>query len=244
MLCNEDQLLPIIQWMAEKVKLSDIIIDSKGGKTVEIVGARLEFDPKQKYFDFGDIRNTSREYCEKEMKWYDSQSLNIHPIMDDIKIWNQVATKDGRINSNYGWIIYSDDNGSQFDNMIQHLREDEASRRGVMIFNRPSIHEEWNKDGMHDFICSLAYQFLIRNNVLIGIYTWRSEDLIFGLTGSDFYFAATIYDRAYDHLKLTYPELKYGKVIWIVNSLHVYERHFKMLEKISNSYLQKGSYRV
>jgi thymidylate synthase len=145
-----------------------------------------------------------------------------------------VASKSGKINSNYGFLIYSDECYNQFNNAFQHLLNDKESRRATMIFNRPSIHKEWNHDGMSDFICSLAFSFFIRDNKLIGVYNWRSEDFIYGLTGSDFFFAATIYDRMFDKLNEIYNDITKSFILWNVNSLHVYERHFYMLKAMFN----------
>lgn len=208
-------------------------------QSLEIIGERLEFNPKQKYFDFGDIRKTNREYCEKEMKWYDSQSLSIRGYMEDIAIWKRVADKNGMINSNYGWVIYSDENGNQFENVVKHLSENKSTRHGIMLFNRPSMHKEWNENGRSDFICSVSYHFFIRDDRLFAIYNWRSEDIIFGLTGSDFYFAAEIYERMHNRLVVTYPDLKYGSIIWFCDSLHIYERHWAMLPKLAEWYMQQ-----
>lgn len=236
---NERNLFETFILLSKKIKNGAIVGDGEKA-TAELIGRRIEFDPSaNKLFDFGGIRKTSLDYCLKEMIWYDSQNLNINGYVDDVKIWKQVSTKDGRVNSNYGWVIYSEENGNQFDSVVEHLTNDQFTRQGIMIFNRPSIHKDWNQDGMHDFICSTAYHFFIRNNQLIAVYTWRSEDLIFGLTGSDYYFASAIYDRMFDTLRLTYPDLQYGRIIWFVNSLHVYKRHWDMTVEIAKWFDQQ-----
>jgi len=104
-----------------------------------------------------------------------------------------------------------------------------------MLYNRPSMHYDWNKNGMSDFICCIANHFLIRNNELISIVMFRSQDIWFGFF-NDFYFKCIVYERLYSDLKLVYPNLKPGNIIWVADSFHLYERHFDKLCEIVENY--------
>ena len=60
----------------------------------------------------------------------------------------------------------------------------------------------------------------------------RSSDVIFGVM-NDLPWFFTVYKRMISKLRETYKDLKYGKIIFIPNSLHCYERHFDLLKKIT-----------
>ena len=146
-------------------------------------------------------------------------------------IWNQVCDKDGFINSNYGNLVFSKENFKQYQHVLEELKSHPDSRRALIIYTRPSIWLEYNADGMNDFICTISDQVFIRNNKLIWINTMRSQDSIFG-SGSDFYWACYVYNKLYNDLKETYPDLEMGYINWNCGSFHLYERHFGLLEKI------------
>lgn len=78
------------------------VIDKTGVKTLELVGASFIADEET---IFGSV---NREYVDRECQWYDSMSLKVADIPGGPpQIWQQVASKKGEINSNYGWMIYS-----------------------------------------------------------------------------------------------------------------------------------------
>jgi thymidylate synthase len=223
---NEQILFPIFKELYNKLQNNDIVDD-----TVELLGVRLELDPRQKILDFG-VRKTPIEYAEKEIKWYDSKNLNVIGWMDDIKIWLKISDLNGFINSNYGYLIYSKENGNQYDNCFNNLIKNPNTRQAIMIYNRPSMHTDWNKKGMHDFICTLANHFFIRNNKLYSIWIQRSVDWIYGWCGTDFYWACTVYERLFSDLKNYYPNLIDGNLIFFGNSVHIYKRHWDILKQI------------
>jgi len=99
----------------------------------------------------------------------------------------------------------------------------------MMIYTRPSIQWEYCKNGMSDYICTNTVQLLIRNNKLHYVLNQRSCDVIYGAK-NDLYWARYVHNRALDELKETYPELELGDLIHQVGSLHVYERHFYILD--------------
>lgn len=227
---NEERLLPIILKFKDKINNNDFVADKTGVKCVEIIAAQIELDPTQPLLDFS-VKKTNEKYCLKELNWYLSQSLSIKNYVDDIQIWNSVCTKDDKkeVNSNYGYLVFSDKNYNQYQNCLQELMLNQESRRSIMIYTRPSIQEEYNRSGMSDFICCNFNQFFIRNNELISIVSFRSQDFVFGFF-NDFYWECYIYNSLYEDLLTKYTNLKKGQIVWISNSLHVYERHFNMIK--------------
>jgi thymidylate synthase len=73
--------------------------------------------------------------------------------------------------------------------------------------------------------------FQIRENKLNFTIHMRSNDVILGLP-TDIAFFAVLQMQMLNHLKITYPELELGTYTHIANSLHVYERHFELVENM------------
>ena len=95
------------------------------------------------------------------------------------------------------------------------------SRRAVMIYTRPTMWEDYKRDGMSDFMCTNTVQYMIRNEQLVAIVQMRSNDVVFGYR-NDYAWQKHVADTLTADLGLT----KEPKIIWHVGNLHVYERHF------------------
>jgi len=165
------------------------------------------------------------DYVARELEWYKSQSLSVHDIPGGApEIWKQVADQHGYINSNYGWCIYSQENGNQYENVLKELQQNPNSRRAVMIYTRPFMHYDYKFLGMNDFMCTNTVQYLIRNERLHTIVNMRSNDVVFGYK-NDFAWQQYVALQLCDDLAL-----QLGNIVWNVGSLHVYERHFGLIK--------------
>jgi thymidylate synthase len=206
----------IREYLIRELQAESFVVDKTGVKTIEMIGACFEADEPS---IFGDVND---DYIQRELEWYKSQSLYV----DDIPgitpaIWKQVASTEGKINSNYGWAIYSEDNGLQYLNVLDELTKNPNSRRAVMIYTRPTMWSDYNHNGMSDFMCTNAVQYMIRDGQLIAVVQMRSNDVVFGYR-NDLAWQSYVADQLSDDLRLkTWP-----KIIWNVGNLHVYERHF------------------
>jgi thymidylate synthase len=201
---------------------------------LDLTAPNIILNPLQPYLHIGP-RKTPKKYTQLELDWYDSQDLSVKEIGKHAKIWNDVADGQGFINSNYGYLIYSNENFNQFEHAVEELRNHPHSRRALMIYTRPSMWEEYNKDGMSDFICTNNVQYVIRNNMLHSIVQMRSNDFIFGFF-NDFFWQATVQQRLLERLQISYPDLQMGKMHWQAGSLHIYERHFDLLKGMVDWY--------
>jgi len=192
--------------------------------TVEILNASFIADEPS---IFGKIDDG---YMQRELDWYLSESLNINDITGKIpEIWKQVASKQGMINSNYGWCIYSQENERQFHRAIAALVKDRYSRQASMIYIRPTMHDDAFEDGCKDFMCTYATQLIIRDGKLHMMVFMRSNDAVFGYK-NDRYWQNYVHEQAIRVLnQLGNPSLEKGNLYWNAASLHVYERHFKFL---------------
>lgn len=209
--------------LVQKYKDQDFITDKTGVKTIELIGESFIAD------EDWIIRKPNYEYIERELEWYESQSLYVDDIPGDTPaIWKQVASRHGKINSNYGYLIWSNENYSQYQNVLEELTANPNSRRAVMIYNRPSMHYDYKKDNMSDFICTYANTFLIRDGKLISHYLMRSNDAVFGYD-NDIHWAMHVQKKLASELNV-----ECGDIIWTATNLHVYERHFKFIEELMN----------
>jgi len=208
----------IRQQFVEKYKRQQFEIDKTGVKTVDLICVQFIADDDH---IFG---RPNPDYIKKELEWYLSQSLNVNDIEDTPQIWKKVADPEGFINSNYGWCVFSKENGSQYENCLVELKLHPSSRRGTMIYNRPNIWVDYNKNGRSDFICTYAVQFLIRNETLYSYVLMRSNDAIFGYK-NDFAWHKYVLDMLANDLNI---EKKI--MIWNSGSLHIYENQFYLID--------------
>ena len=95
---------------------------------IEIIGASfLATEPTI----FG---KANRKYQEAEVRWYDSLSLNLKKLEEEYGkvpvIWKEyAANRKGNVNSNYGYLVYSALNGTQYEYVLQELKQNPKSRR-------------------------------------------------------------------------------------------------------------------
>lgn len=172
----------------------------------------------------------NEEYAKCEVDWYNSMSLNVFDMpCKTPAIWEKVSSMHGTINSNYGWCIFSEENFYQYQEAINCLVGDKGSRQSTMIYIRPTMHKDAFVDGMSDFMCTYAVQMIIRNNKLDYIVYMRSNDAVFGYK-NDKYWHDIVFNKALGDLKKIFPGLDQGKMYWNAASLHVYPRHFHLLE--------------
>ena len=203
--------------------------DLVGSTTIEIVNSSFIANDEA---IFGTV---SREYVEREEQWYISQSLNINDIPGGPPaVWKAVADKDGFINSNYGWCVWSEANGNQFKRTVLELKSNPESRRAIMIYTRPSMWNEYNLNGRSDFMCTNAVQYLIRDGSVHAVVQMRSNDAVFGYK-NDRAWQQYVLEQVTDALndwKPTQEKYKVGNLYWNAGSLHVYARHFHLIDPI------------
>lgn len=193
--------------------------DKSGVKLLEIVNASFIADEPS---IFG---KPNHSYTEREIEWYKSMSLNVNDIPGETPVvWKQVATPDGRINSNYGWCIWSRENGEQYNNVLRELRQKPTSRRATMIYTRPSMWVDYSRDGMSDFMCTNAVQYVIRDQALHAIVQMRSNDVFYGYRNDYAWNEYVLKMLSYD------LDVSPGIIYWNVGSLHVYERNFNLVK--------------
>jgi thymidylate synthase len=220
----------IRQEFARLYKEQKFVTDKSGVKTVEIMGASFWANSP---LIFGAV---NQDYVQRELDWYKSQSLNVNDIPGGPPaIWKQVADKDGMINSNYGWCVYSEENNDQFWNVVTELEDRPDSRRAIMIYTRPSMWGDHNRNGRSDFMCTNTVQYMIRNGRIHAIVNMRSNDAWAGYR-NDYAWQEYILQEVVQELRYRGKYYERGEIMWNAGSLHIYERQFYLLEH----YLKTG----
>lgn len=203
----------------------EYVEDKTGVKTLDLVGASFLADAPA---IFG---TPNEEYISREIAWYESKSLNVEDIPGETPaIWKSISSKTGKINSNYGYLINSEENFNQYQKVLTQLLVDRQTRRAVMIYQRPTMHTDFCVDGMSDFICTNAVQYLIRGNQINAVVQMRSNDVIFGYRNDYAWQLHVLQNLVADINRLGEADYKVGDITWQVGSLHVYERHFKFVK--------------
>lgn len=211
---NVESIRNGFEWLSMQNKY---VVDKSGVRMLELIGETFVAD---KNTIFGTV---SPKYVEKELRWYISQSLR---LMDDPpEVWKKIASRRGEVNSNYGWCIYSSANGLQYFSMLQQLIDFKQTRRAIMIYTRPEMQADYNRDGMSDFMCTNTVQAFIRDNALTFVVNQRSMDAVYGYK-NDRAWHQYVMDKAIEDLRIPYPSLEHGEIIFQVGSLHLYEKHF------------------
>ena len=212
------------RWLKKKIE----------NNMISIIGASFEVDDDK---IFGE---PNLKYIDAEIQWYESKSRHVNDLFNlygkEVKIWKEICSTPGYINSNYGWMIYSWDNGAQYDNALKKLCQHARTRQATMIYQRPSMHMDWNHQGMSDFTCTNAVTYYINEfNKLDVVVQMRSNDAVFGFN-NDVAWQKHVWVKLRDDLnyirdKIGLSELYLGKMTWQVQNLHIYGRHFDLIEK-------------
>lgn len=185
--------------------------------------------PYERFINFKE-RKLNISYIKKEFLWYLRGSRYDMSICNEAKIWDQVKKqdKDGRwfLNSNYGFYVFTK---GGLQRVVTELSKDRDSRR-ASISILGSEPEHYDPEAT-DVPCTYSLNFRIRDNKFNMSVHMRSQDAIYGM-GNDAPCFSLIHEMAFVYMKDKYPELEMGNYYHTADSFHVYERHFKMLDKI------------
>lgn len=211
--------------------------DKSGSRLLEIVNASFVANENS---IFGKL---DHDYIQRELTWYQLQSRNVYDIQGKVPdIWTRICAKNGKINSNYGWCVFSSENHSQYQECLLTLLEERLTRRAIMIYTRPSMQFDAFDDGMDDFMCTNTVQYLIRNGKLHAIVNMRSNDAWAGYR-NDFAWQRHVQDRLVEDYNTHFAEIdqiEAGPIHWNVGSLHLYSRQFYLVDH----YMKTGDHLI
>ena len=219
--------------LLDLVKSPEHVCAPRDQKINEILNIGLEIQNPMSSLYKNSARSSQFKYIAAELVYYFAGRNDLEYLLKYAKFWKDVANSDGTVNSAYGYLLFNKKNEygkTQWEWAYESLKKDADTRQALMHFNMP-IHQY---DGNKDFVCTLNAIFHIRDGKLDLTVMMRSNDVILGLP-TDVAFFTMIQQQMLNHLSKTYPSLQLGKYTHIVNSMHLYERNFKIAEDMLNN---------
>lgn len=206
----------------------DFVCSPRGMKIKEKLGVKFTIADPLDRLPYVPHRNFSVRYVIGELLWYLSGEDSTDWISYYSSFWKKISDDGKTANSAYGARIFkphvriAGEQLVQWDYIKEELKRDPDSRRAVIHIRSP-----W--DSTHaklDVPCTLTLQFFIRDEKLHMVVNMRSSDLILGIA----------YDipafTIFQELMAMELGVGLGSYTHISNSLHIYERHFEMVEKM------------
>jgi thymidylate synthase len=199
----------------------------RGLSIKEDLGVVLEFNNPLNSLYTNKRRSSQFKYIAAEYLWYFLGKNDVDFISKYSSFWKNIQNEDGTVNSAYGNLIFknkNEHNYTQYKWAIDSLIKDSDSRQAIMHFNSDRHQYASNKD----FVCTIYSIFHIRDNKLHFTVKMRSNDAILGLP-TDVAFFTMLHQQAFLHLTETYPTLEIGTYSHHIDSYHIYERHFDLV---------------
>lgn len=181
--------------------------------------ARLMWNQKRKHSAFFQIA---------EWLWYMAGRQDV----DSIAFYNaRMATfsDDGRtLNSSYGYRLFGHHpliGFDQIENVVERLIKDSNTRQALAFINVPY---DMSKPVSKDYPCTQYLHFFIRNEKLHMVASMRSNDFVWGFTGSDCFTFTMLQEYVLSVLNerlSKWPDVAYGLGNYYhhASSLHIYE---------------------
>lgn len=173
-------------------------------------------------------RKFSLHYTIAEGLWYFLGNNKTEWISNYASFWSHISDDGETANSAYGARIFkpheriADGTFAQWDYIKEELKRDPDSRRAVIHIRTP----EDSVKAKLDVPCTLSMQFFIREEKLDLVVNMRSTDLVYGLS-----YDVPAFTMMQELMALELG-IELGSYMHVSNSLHVYEKHFKMCEDI------------
>ena len=215
----------------------EFVSSPRGMKVKEILGYQFRITNPLHRIPYVSGREFSIHYMLAELLWYLSGNDSTEWISNYSSFWSKISDDGKTANSAYGARIFKphsrisstvDQTWTQWKYVIDELKKDPDSRRAVIHIRSPQDSILANLD----VPCTLSLQFFLRDDKVYMVTSMRSSDVILGIAYD--IPAFTIFQELLS-LQLTNElgrPIGIGDYIHMSASLHVYERHFKMVEKI------------
>ena len=196
------------------------------------------------------IGNINPDWVRRELDWFMLGSNRLEDMEGPVPaLFQACAGVDGTVNSAYGHILFSNDvmahKPTLFDRVVNtFLMEGKGTRHAVAIITDRDIHNLAKFNGRNDFICTNALNFMIDHEDRLHIIAqMRSMDAVFGYR-ADYSMWDALMEYLLGYLEMHYPELQRGDITFQVANLHVYPRHFDLLQEEADAIDEKLQRRV
>lgn len=217
--------------MVHHIMNSGQTVSPRGQKILEIENGSLDLSPLYPCMSFQD-RGLKLDYAKKEWIWKLSGDRFDTSISEHAGAWANLKDVDGGHNSNYGQYFFGQQNG--IDWVVKELIRDKDSRRAVI----PLLNSDHLRTNNPDHVCTESISFRIRDDMLNMSVNMRSNDFIWGFTNDAITFSC-LYRLVYALVRPFYPDLAVGVYHHKADSLHIYERHWKMARQIATNGMEK-----
>jgi thymidylate synthase len=208
----------------------EYVTKPRGMEVKEIINCIIEVEEPNFNMYKNEARSSQERYIGSELLWYFSGTNKTDFIENYASLWKQIKNDKNEVNSAYGNLIFTEENKhglNQYEWVIESLKKDKDSRQAFMHFNKPDHQYFGNKDQ----VCTLTALFHIRDERLHMTLTMRSNDVILGFM-TDFTFFNILHQQVFLHLKQYYKKLKMGTYTHTSHSMHLYSKHYELVEKM------------
>ena len=216
--------------LVDLTEAPDFVASPRGLEVKEIRDCSIQVDHPLMNLYKNKHRSSPLKYCAAELLWYFAGTNDPTFIENYATLWKGIHNPDGTVSSAYVHLLFAQHNEhgiSQYKWVIECLKSDKDSRQAFMHFNKPMHQWFWNKDQ----VCTLQALFHIREDKLYMTITMRSNDVIYGFM-TDWVFFSILHHHVFLHLKQYYPQLQMGSYTHISHSMHLYERHYELVDKM------------
>ncbi|QNL31004.1 thymidylate synthase [Microbacterium phage GaeCeo] len=184
------------------------------------------------------IGERNEDWVRREIDWFLEGSDALSDMEGPVpQAFQQCAGWDGKVNSAYGHILFGKGEflppqPTLADRIVDSfVNEGKATRHAVAIISDRDIHRLAYHNGRNDFICTNALNVMIDHEDRLHIIAqMRSMDAVWGYR-ADYSMWDELMDWLLGSLERTYPEVKRGNITFQVANLHVYPRHFDLLDR-------------
>lgn len=195
--------------------VEQLLQTDKVGNTHELRNVCIEIEnPTLQNICFPKRKPISLTYAQHELEWYWSADNSCKTIGQYASMWNRISDDGVSSNSAYGYILHKKHNKDQLQEVISELQRNRESRKAILMLCDPTIDKLTTKD----LQCTIAIQFLIRNDQLEETVYMRSNDVYFGFPYDYIYFVSI---GQYVSSRLN---AKFSHYIHNVTSMHMYEK--------------------
>lgn len=210
---------------------------SPRGSTIrEALAVQLVLEDPTKRLINNPARDSNYGFAVGEFLWYWAARNDLQTMLYYNKRMGSFSDDGITLNSAYGHRLKSPVDMtvlSQWELAIETLVKDPDSRRAVMTIYSPWDMHRAVVDGSKDVPCTLSLQFFIRDEQLHLHVVMRSNDVMWGLTYDLFSFTLfqecmllALQERGYRFLRL-------GRYFHTAGSMHIYDRHFELAERVA-----------
>lgn len=193
----------------------------RGLKINEILNMSVVIDNPKKRVLTLPVRKASLPYMFGEFLWYMEARNDLATMKYYSSIMDRFSDDGKTLNSAYGYRMFGRHPMLPFDQwqfVVDKLREDPDSRQAVIHLHTP------NNRPTKDEVCTLGFQFFIRDGKLDMTANMRSNDIVWGFTYDVFNFTS------FQELIANELGVEVGTYTHNAASMHIYEKDYMYLD--------------